>query len=166
MAESIRDRFVDAFVARTKRLKIGPAYDYSIDVGSLTTSSQLVTVTAHVDDAVAKGATVLAGGTRAAAARPRVARANATPTFVGQAVRGHATRTVPPWLHHTTRAPKEDESRHRPGRVRTRHGRTLWRPACLQTGRAPGGRWRTGGSGGAVRAGVGCRSDVHRGGAS
>ncbi|MFE5214681.1 MULTISPECIES: succinic semialdehyde dehydrogenase [unclassified Streptomyces] len=62
VAESIRDRFVDAFVARTKQLKIGAAYDYSIDVGSLTTPAQLQTVTAHVDDAVAKGATVLAGG--------------------------------------------------------------------------------------------------------
>ncbi|WP_244202183.1 succinic semialdehyde dehydrogenase [Streptomyces diastatochromogenes] len=62
VAESIRDRFVDAFVARTKQLKIGAAYDYSIDVGSLTNTSQLQTMTAHVDDAVAKGATVLAGG--------------------------------------------------------------------------------------------------------
>lgn len=37
VAESIRDKFVAAFVARTKKLKIGAAYDYSIDVGSLTT---------------------------------------------------------------------------------------------------------------------------------
>ncbi|GGR56796.1 MULTISPECIES: succinic semialdehyde dehydrogenase [Streptomyces] len=62
VAESVRDEFVAAFVARTKKLKIGAAYDYSVDVGSLTTPSQLKTVTAHVDDAVAKGATVLAGG--------------------------------------------------------------------------------------------------------
>ncbi|WP_225821486.1 succinic semialdehyde dehydrogenase [Streptomyces naphthomycinicus] len=62
VAESIRDRFVAAFVARTEQLKIGAAYDYGIDVGSLTNPSQLRTVTAHVDDAVAKGATVLAGG--------------------------------------------------------------------------------------------------------
>ncbi|MFF1398471.1 succinic semialdehyde dehydrogenase [Streptomyces sp. NPDC058287] len=62
VAESIRDQFVAAFVARTKQLKIGAAFDYSIDVGSLTTPSQLDTVTTHVDDAVAKGATVLAGG--------------------------------------------------------------------------------------------------------
>ncbi|MFF7472191.1 succinic semialdehyde dehydrogenase [Streptomyces sp. NPDC008092] len=62
VAESIRDRFVEAFVARTERLRIGAAYDYSIDVGSLTNTSQLRTVSAHVDDAVAKGATVLAGG--------------------------------------------------------------------------------------------------------
>ncbi|MER7665758.1 succinic semialdehyde dehydrogenase [Streptomyces sp. NPDC096193] len=63
VAESIRDRFVAAFVARTEQLKMGAAYDYGIDVGSLTTPSQLQTVTEHVDDAVAKGATVLAGGT-------------------------------------------------------------------------------------------------------
>ncbi|CAM5670794.1 aldehyde dehydrogenase family protein [Streptomyces tanashiensis] len=62
VAESIRDKFVAAFVARTKKLKIGAAYDYSIDVGSLTTPSQLKTVTEHVGDAVSKGATVLAGG--------------------------------------------------------------------------------------------------------
>jgi len=62
VAESIRDKFVAAFVARTKKLRIGAAYDYSIDVGSLTTPSQLKTVTTHVTDAVAKGATVLAGG--------------------------------------------------------------------------------------------------------
>ncbi|MGX1274763.1 acyl-CoA reductase-like NAD-dependent aldehyde dehydrogenase [Streptomyces phaeoluteigriseus] len=62
VAESIRDEFVAAFVARTKKLKIGAAYDYSIDVGSLTTPSQLKTVTSHVSDAVSKGANVLAGG--------------------------------------------------------------------------------------------------------
>ncbi|WP_233359477.1 succinic semialdehyde dehydrogenase [Streptomyces sp. GMY02] len=62
VAESIRDRFVEAFVARTERLKVGAAFDYSMDVGSLTNPSQLETVTTHVEDAVAKGATVLAGG--------------------------------------------------------------------------------------------------------
>lgn len=62
VAESLRDKFVAAFVARTKRLTLGAAYDFSIDVGSLTTPAQLETVTAHVDDAVTRGATVLAGG--------------------------------------------------------------------------------------------------------
>ncbi|MFI7872345.1 succinic semialdehyde dehydrogenase [Streptomyces salinarius] len=62
VAESLRDKFIAAFTARTKNLKIGAAYDYSVDVGSLTTPAQLKTVTEHVDDAVAKGATVLAGG--------------------------------------------------------------------------------------------------------
>ncbi|MFF2863873.1 succinic semialdehyde dehydrogenase [Streptomyces rubiginosohelvolus] len=62
VAESIRDAFIAAFTARTKELTIGAAYDYSMDVGSLTTPSQLQTVTEHVGDAVTKGATVLAGG--------------------------------------------------------------------------------------------------------
>ncbi|GAA5020805.1 succinic semialdehyde dehydrogenase [Streptomyces siamensis] len=60
--EAVHDRFVAAFVARTKHLKLGASYDYGSDVGCLTNPSQLETVTAHVDDAVAKGATVLAGG--------------------------------------------------------------------------------------------------------
>ncbi|WP_432006179.1 succinic semialdehyde dehydrogenase [Streptomyces parvus] len=62
VAESVRDEFIAAFTARTEKLTIGAAYDYSMDVGSLTTPSQLKTVTEHVGDAVAKGATVLAGG--------------------------------------------------------------------------------------------------------
>ncbi|MCP2293960.1 succinate-semialdehyde dehydrogenase / glutarate-semialdehyde dehydrogenase [Nocardia amikacinitolerans] len=62
VAEAIRDEFVAAFVARTRKLQIGAAYDFSRDVGSLTNPAQLETVTAHVEDAVAKGATVLAGG--------------------------------------------------------------------------------------------------------
>ncbi|WP_431969840.1 succinic semialdehyde dehydrogenase [Nocardia sp. bgisy134] len=62
VAEAIHDEFVAAFVARTKKLQIGAAYDYSRDVGSLTNQTQLDTVTTHVEDAVAKGATVLAGG--------------------------------------------------------------------------------------------------------
>ncbi|MFC6883668.1 MULTISPECIES: succinic semialdehyde dehydrogenase [Actinomadura] len=60
--EAVHDRFVAAFVARTEKLRMGASYDYSADVGSLTTQAQLNTVTAHVDDAVTKGATVLAGG--------------------------------------------------------------------------------------------------------
>ncbi|WP_140394633.1 aldehyde dehydrogenase family protein, partial [Streptomyces recifensis] len=62
VADSVYDRFVDAFVARAERLRIGGAYDFSCDVGSLTTAAQLKTVIEHVEDAVAKGAKVLAGG--------------------------------------------------------------------------------------------------------
>ena len=78
VAESIRDDFVAAFVARAERLTMGAVYDYSIDVGSLTTASQLATVTAHVDDAVTKGATVLAGGT----ARPDLGPLFYAPTIL------------------------------------------------------------------------------------
>ncbi|MFG3044953.1 succinic semialdehyde dehydrogenase [Streptomyces sp. NPDC048241] len=62
VAESVHDAFVAAFVARTRNLEMGAAYDFGVDVGSLTTEAQLKTVTEHVDDAVAKGARVLAGG--------------------------------------------------------------------------------------------------------
>jgi succinate-semialdehyde dehydrogenase / glutarate-semialdehyde dehydrogenase len=58
----IADAFVREFVAKTRSLALGGAFDYSTDVGSLTTQAQLERVTAHVDDAIAKGAMVLAGG--------------------------------------------------------------------------------------------------------
>lgn len=58
----VADAFTAEFVARTKALVQGAAFDYSTDVGSLTLPSQLERVERHVKDAVAKGATVLAGG--------------------------------------------------------------------------------------------------------
>ncbi len=42
--------------------KLGAAYDYSADIGSLISEAQLETVTKHVADATSKGAKVLAGG--------------------------------------------------------------------------------------------------------
>jgi succinate-semialdehyde dehydrogenase / glutarate-semialdehyde dehydrogenase len=59
---SVADAFTKAFVERVAGLVQGPAFDFSTDVGSLTTAAQLERVTAHVDDAVALGATVLTGG--------------------------------------------------------------------------------------------------------
>ena len=56
------DEFVDRFVRRVKGLELGTALDYRPDMGSLISAAQLERVSAHVDDAVAKGATVLAGG--------------------------------------------------------------------------------------------------------
>jgi succinate-semialdehyde dehydrogenase / glutarate-semialdehyde dehydrogenase len=58
----IYDRFIDAFVRRTEALQLGAALDYSVDVGSLISQDQLEKVTAHLKDAIAKGATVLTGG--------------------------------------------------------------------------------------------------------
>ena len=58
----IYDDFVARFTARVRALRLGTAYNYSCDVGSLTSTSQLEAVVEHVADAVAKGATVLAGG--------------------------------------------------------------------------------------------------------
>lgn len=56
------DAFVAQFVAATKAMKLSPALDYSADMGSLISQHQLDTVVDHVQDAVDKGATVLAGG--------------------------------------------------------------------------------------------------------
>jgi len=62
VAEAIYDQFVDKFVQAVKDAPIGAAYDYSVQIGSLTSQDQLKTISAHVDDAVGKGARVLAGG--------------------------------------------------------------------------------------------------------
>jgi succinate-semialdehyde dehydrogenase / glutarate-semialdehyde dehydrogenase len=60
--ESVYDGFAKALAEKVAALRVGQTYDYSVDVGTLTSADQLKAVSAHVDDAVAKGATVLAGG--------------------------------------------------------------------------------------------------------
>ncbi|MFD3921288.1 succinic semialdehyde dehydrogenase [Streptomyces sp. NPDC058595] len=60
--ESVADAFVERFVARTKAMRLGSALAYGADMGSLVSERQLRTVISHVEEAVAKGATVLAGG--------------------------------------------------------------------------------------------------------
>ena len=62
VADQVYDRFVERFVERTKAQKLGPGLEWGTDIGSLISQQQLDAVTAHVDDAVAKGARVLAGG--------------------------------------------------------------------------------------------------------
>ena len=59
---AVADEFIAEFVKRTKELKQGASLDYTTDVGALTLPSQIERVQEHVDDAVKKGATVLAGG--------------------------------------------------------------------------------------------------------
>lgn len=56
------EEFKRRFVAATEALTIGASYDFGPDMGSLVSSDHLERVKAHVDDAVAKGATVLTGG--------------------------------------------------------------------------------------------------------
>ncbi|MEZ0579434.1 succinic semialdehyde dehydrogenase [Nocardioides sp. MH1] len=58
----VYDAFKEALLAATSGQKLGQAFDFSCDVGSLASQAQLDKVTAHVADAVGKGATVLAGG--------------------------------------------------------------------------------------------------------
>jgi succinate-semialdehyde dehydrogenase/glutarate-semialdehyde dehydrogenase len=60
--ESVADAFLERFVARTRAMRLGAFLAYGADMGSLVSERQLKTVEQHVEDAVAKGATVLTGG--------------------------------------------------------------------------------------------------------
>jgi succinate-semialdehyde dehydrogenase / glutarate-semialdehyde dehydrogenase len=60
--DSIYDAFAEAFVAETGRIPLKAGFDYGAGMGSLTSQRALKTVAEHVDDARAKGATVLTGG--------------------------------------------------------------------------------------------------------
>ena len=62
VADQVYDRFVERFVARTQAMTLGSTMEWGNDMGPLISKAQLETVTAHVEDAVAKGARVLAGG--------------------------------------------------------------------------------------------------------
>ncbi|MFE7774218.1 succinic semialdehyde dehydrogenase [Streptomyces sp. NPDC057445] len=60
--ESVADAFVERFAARTKAMRLGSSLAYGADMGSLVGERQLETVKGHVEEAVAKGATLVAGG--------------------------------------------------------------------------------------------------------
>ncbi|TIC86801.1 succinate-semialdehyde dehydrogenase (NADP(+)) [Nocardioides sp. GY 10113] len=59
---SVYEEFRERLLALTSGQKVGQTFDFGCDVGSLASAAQLEKVEAHVADAVAKGATVLAGG--------------------------------------------------------------------------------------------------------
>ncbi|KMO95719.1 succinic semialdehyde dehydrogenase [Streptomyces roseus] len=75
---SIADAFVERFAARTKAMRLGASLAYGADMGSLVGERQLETVRRHVDEAVAKGATLVAGGT----ARPDIGPLFYEPTIL------------------------------------------------------------------------------------
>jgi succinate-semialdehyde dehydrogenase/glutarate-semialdehyde dehydrogenase len=64
VAEPLFEPFTRAFIARTQAIRLGNALDFEHDMGSLMNHDQLQRVRAHVEDAKAKGATVLTGGRR------------------------------------------------------------------------------------------------------
>ncbi|MFJ4472141.1 succinic semialdehyde dehydrogenase [Streptomyces sp. NPDC089424] len=66
--ESVADAFLERFAARTKAMRLGRSLAYGADMGSLVGERQLETVKRHVEEAVAKGAKLVAGGT----ARPDI----------------------------------------------------------------------------------------------
>lgn len=74
----VYDEFVREFVRRTDALTLGAQIGWGADVGSLISAKQLARVTEHVDDAVARGATLLAGGR----ARPDIGPYFYSPTIL------------------------------------------------------------------------------------
>ncbi|MFE1790743.1 succinic semialdehyde dehydrogenase [Streptomyces sp. NPDC059525] len=76
--DSIADAFLERFAARTKAMRLGNSLAYGADMGSLVGERQLENVQRHVDEAVAKGATLVAGGV----ARPDIGPLFYEPTIL------------------------------------------------------------------------------------
>jgi succinate-semialdehyde dehydrogenase/glutarate-semialdehyde dehydrogenase len=62
--ESLHDAFVEKLSQATKHLVIGPGLDKGVQLGPLIDQQAIDKVEQHVQDAVAKGARVMAGGKR------------------------------------------------------------------------------------------------------
>ncbi len=60
--ESIYEEFLAAFARRTEALRMSAHVGWGSDIGSLISQKQLDRVSEHVDDAAARGATVVVGG--------------------------------------------------------------------------------------------------------
>jgi acyl-CoA reductase-like NAD-dependent aldehyde dehydrogenase len=58
----VHDQFVERLCACANELVIGPGQSDGVDLGPMATAEQLKTVLDHIEDAVAKGAHVSAGG--------------------------------------------------------------------------------------------------------
>ncbi len=61
---SLYEEFLRACVEKTNKLRVGNGLDLQTDVGPMIHERQLQIVEAHVEDAVARGARLLAGGSR------------------------------------------------------------------------------------------------------
>ncbi|QCX27396.1 succinic semialdehyde dehydrogenase [Nocardioides jishulii] len=95
--QDVYEAFRDELVRATEDLRLGSAYDYGADVGSLTSTAQLEAVREHVQDAVDRGARVLTGG----GPRPDLGPLFFAPTLlegVTPQMRVHAEETFGPVL--------------------------------------------------------------------
>jgi acyl-CoA reductase-like NAD-dependent aldehyde dehydrogenase len=61
---TLYEAFLKACVEKTKKLRVGRELDPATDVGPMIREQQIRTVEAHIEDAVARGARVLVGGSR------------------------------------------------------------------------------------------------------
>ena len=64
IADSIYDRFTEAFAAQAEAIKVGNGLDPSVQMGPLANERRLAAMEALVADATAKGARLVAGGSR------------------------------------------------------------------------------------------------------
>jgi len=95
--EAIYGPFVEELVRQVGTLRLGTDRNFNCDVGSLVSREQLDTVQSYVQDAVSKGATVLAGGK----ARPDLGPYFYEPTLLTDVTAGmmlHAEETFGPVL--------------------------------------------------------------------
>ncbi|GAB0151309.1 NAD-dependent succinate-semialdehyde dehydrogenase [Marinobacterium sp. BA1] len=60
--DGIYDRFVEALAERTRQLKVGSGTDADVQQGPLINAAAVAKIQSHIDDAVAKGASVVCGG--------------------------------------------------------------------------------------------------------
>ncbi|WP_193610584.1 succinic semialdehyde dehydrogenase [Nocardioides lijunqiniae] len=78
LPESRYDEFKTRFTAAAEALNVGATYDFGPEMGSLVSPDHKERVQSHVDDALAKGATVVTGGK----ARPDLGPAFFEPTIL------------------------------------------------------------------------------------
>ena len=109
VARSVHQEFRTKLVARVERIRMGAGLTFDYEMGCLIDATQLASVAAQVDDAVAKGATVLTGG------RPRP---DLGPTFYAPTVLADVT----PGMELCTRR-RRPGGRPLPVRLRRRGGR-------------------------------------------
>jgi len=86
--ESIADEFLSEFVSAVRGMRLSPALSFDADMGSLGSAAQLERVSAHVEDARAKGAVVLVGGR----ARPEIGPYFYEPTVLTEVTAAMACR--------------------------------------------------------------------------
>ncbi|MYM91443.1 aldehyde dehydrogenase family protein, partial [Rugamonas sp. FT82W] len=79
--EAVYDDFARRLAARVAALKVAPATDPQAQIGPMINARALAKIALHVEDALAKGATLLAGGK----ALPEIGPTCYAPTLLGRA---------------------------------------------------------------------------------
>jgi succinate-semialdehyde dehydrogenase/glutarate-semialdehyde dehydrogenase len=82
--EQVAGEFSQRLAQRIGEMQMNTDLTWKADMGSLISQSQLDTVRAHIEDAVAKGATIVAGGN----ARPDIGPYFHEPTLLGEVAEG------------------------------------------------------------------------------